>query len=106
MSIVNCITEPKIVVLSPSWNDANYCYHTNKELYFTKSKIGFDSLRKKDGIYRNYELVDTWQKNATNKRVFVSKKKGYEHIDFDKMLLEHFEIVEKLSDEIWEYKVK
>lgn len=104
--IINEIADDKIVVFSPAWNDANYCYHTNKELYFTDSKIKFDSLRKQDGIFKNYELVDTWKINATGKRVIVSLKNGYSHTDFDKILNEHFVVVQQLSNELWEYRVK
>ena len=105
-AIINSIKEDKTVVLSPAWNDVNYCYHTNKELYFVKSLAEFVKLRQKDYIFADYELVDTWKENATNRRVLVSINDNNKHAGFQKMLNDHFILVQQLSDELFEYKVK
>lgn len=104
--IINDVTEPKIVVLSPAWNDVNYCYHTNKQLYFTKTKLAFDEIRKQNGVFKDYELVDTWKENATDKRVFVSIDDNRKHDDFQNMLQKHFIQIQELGNGLYEYRVK
>lgn len=102
---VSDLRNGKILVLSPSWENLNYCYYSDKEKYFLGSRNAAKMEQKKNEIYVDYEFCTDWKSfNVHNKNILVYAKP----LDFKlKQVLEkHFVLVTHYNDQLSEYKLK
>jgi uncharacterized membrane protein len=104
-SAIKANRREKIVVLSPSWLDLNYCYYADKEHYFLKSRADFDSVRKADSIYLDYEFELNFatlnKKNVLLCIKDLNQKPGLKHI-----METQFSCVKEVYPGLWEYAPK
>jgi 4-amino-4-deoxy-L-arabinose transferase-like glycosyltransferase len=97
----------KAVVFSPAWRNKDYCYHLNKEFYYTKTLQEFGDKMHKNLIFEDYFFV-TWQHlyPIKGKSVFVFDDDPDPTPELDKMLNDKFTLVKEHTKNLKEYLVK
>ena len=102
---INDIKGGKVLVISPPWEDLNYCYYTDKEKYFLGSRKAFETTRKADNIIVDYEFIANITQYKS-KNVLVSIKSLDSNIELKKVLDDHFVFLNEHSSNLLEFAPK
>ena len=91
------------LIISPSWDDLNYCYYLDSEYFFVNSRAEFDSLRFKSKIYTELDFIKNPQLFSENEFYVYSKNQTFDK-NIELIFKENFSLHKKINDYLFVYK--